>query len=194
VIEHLPHFARREQATHYEKPCSWKCTYCSMVTGMGASMLRRNVWTSRRGMATMRDLLSVVDLLDQPLRPAQVSVGDVVYPPGGPPRARWQEDAQLVLVHTGSVIVSIDGIPGPPQTAGSACHFPRAVRNSPSRPLGTRTTHGCRRAFTHHRPPAPAAGRPTRRDSRLNRAHRDGTRGSGRRSYAGLDASPFSVR
>lgn len=71
-------------------------------------------------MATMRDLLSVVDLLDQGLRPAQVSVGEVVYPPGGRLGPRWQEDVQLLLLHTGSAVVSIDEIPRPPQTAGFA--------------------------------------------------------------------------
>jgi AraC-like DNA-binding protein len=70
-------------------------------------------------MATMRSLLSVVDLLDEGLRPARVSAGDVIYPPGGRLGPRWQNDLQLVLVHTGSVSIRIDGEQQPPQPEGS---------------------------------------------------------------------------
>jgi AraC-like DNA-binding protein len=51
-------------------------------------------------MATMRLLLSEID---------PVSVGDVVYPPGGRLGPRWQRDVELVLVHEGSARVTVDG-------------------------------------------------------------------------------------
>jgi AraC-like DNA-binding protein len=60
-------------------------------------------------MATMRVLLSGID-------PEQVSVGEVVYPPGGRLGPRWQRDLQLVLVHSGSATVAVDG--GQPATHG----------------------------------------------------------------------------
>jgi AraC-like DNA-binding protein len=69
-------------------------------------------------MATMRGLLSVVDLMDEGLRPAQVSAGAVIYPPGGRLGPRWQNDLQLVLVHSGSVSIRIDGEERPPQAEG----------------------------------------------------------------------------
>jgi AraC-like DNA-binding protein len=50
----------------------------------------------------MRVLLSEID-------PAQVSVGEVVYPPGGRLGPRWQRDLQLVLVHAGSAAITVDG-------------------------------------------------------------------------------------
>jgi AraC-like DNA-binding protein len=71
-------------------------------------------------MATMHVLLTESDL-ELGLRPAHVSVGDVVYPPGGRLGPRWQEDVELVLVHSGSARVSIDG--GAP-----AMHLPGSVR------------------------------------------------------------------
>jgi AraC-like DNA-binding protein len=70
-------------------------------------------------MATMLSLLSVVDLMDEGLRPARVSAGDVIYPPGGRLGPRWQTDLQLVLVHSGSVSIRIDGEERPPQAEGS---------------------------------------------------------------------------
>ena len=51
-------------------------------------------------MATMCLLLSEID---------RVSVGEVVYPPGGKLGPRQQYDAELVLVHSGSARVSVDG-------------------------------------------------------------------------------------
>jgi AraC-like DNA-binding protein len=60
-------------------------------------------------MATMRVLLSEID-------PAHVSVGEVVYPPGGRLGPRWQRDLQLVLVHSGSARVTVDE--GEPTTHG----------------------------------------------------------------------------
>jgi AraC-like DNA-binding protein len=51
-------------------------------------------------MATISVLLSQID---------QVSAGDVVYPPGGRLGPRWQRDVQLVLVHAGSVQITVDG-------------------------------------------------------------------------------------
>jgi AraC family transcriptional regulator of arabinose operon len=48
-----------------------------------------------------------------------VSVGDVVYPAGGRLGPRWQHDVELVLVHTGSARVTVDGTPRPLQAAGS---------------------------------------------------------------------------
>jgi AraC-like DNA-binding protein len=62
----------------------------------------------------MRVLLSEID-------PAQVSVGEVVYPPGGRLGPRWQRDLQLVLVHAGSARITVDD--GPPAT-----HGPGSVR------------------------------------------------------------------
>jgi AraC-like DNA-binding protein/quercetin dioxygenase-like cupin family protein len=58
-------------------------------------------------MATMRVLLSQID-------PARVSVGEVVYPPGGTLGPRRQDDVELVLVHTGSARITVDD--GPPAT------------------------------------------------------------------------------
>lgn len=52
-------------------------------------------------MATMHMLLSPVDL----------SVGEVVYPPGGRLGPRRQRSVELVLVHAGHADVSIDGEP-----------------------------------------------------------------------------------
>jgi AraC family transcriptional regulator len=50
-------------------------------------------------MARMGLVLSDVDL---------VSAGEVVYPPGGRLGPRWQEDVQLVLVHSGTARIAID--------------------------------------------------------------------------------------
>jgi AraC family transcriptional regulator of arabinose operon len=61
-------------------------------------------------MARMRDLLSEID-------PARISVGEVVYPPGGRLGPRRQDDLQLVLVHRGSATIAIDD--GPPVTHGA---------------------------------------------------------------------------
>jgi AraC family transcriptional regulator of arabinose operon len=52
----------------------------------------------------MRLVLSRIDL-----RPVIVSVGEVVYPPGGRLGPRWQHDVQLVLVHEGRARIAIDG-------------------------------------------------------------------------------------
>jgi AraC family transcriptional regulator of arabinose operon len=49
----------------------------------------------------MRVVLSEID-------PDTVSVGEVVYPPGGHLGPRWQRDLQLVLVHTGTATVTVD--------------------------------------------------------------------------------------
>jgi AraC-like DNA-binding protein len=51
-------------------------------------------------MARMSLLLSVID---------RVSAGEVVYPPGGTLGPRWQHDVQLVLVHSGSARITVDG-------------------------------------------------------------------------------------
>jgi AraC-like DNA-binding protein len=73
----------------------------------------RHGWTGRAAMATMRLLLSEIDVLDgAALRPVAVSAGEVVYPPGGRLGPRWQRDVQLVLVHSGSARIAIDD--GPP--------------------------------------------------------------------------------
>jgi AraC-like DNA-binding protein len=58
----------------------------------------------------MHQLLSEIDL---------VSAGDVVYPPGGRLGPRWQHDVQLVLVHTGSARISVDGAEPTVHPAGS---------------------------------------------------------------------------
>ena len=52
-------------------------------------------------MAIMRMLLSLVD----------VSVGEIVYPPGGRLGPRRQRDVELVLIHAGHADVSIDDEP-----------------------------------------------------------------------------------
>jgi AraC family transcriptional regulator of arabinose operon len=48
----------------------------------------------------MRMLLSEID---------PISVGEVVYPPGGRLGPRWQRDVQLVLVHEGGARIAVDG-------------------------------------------------------------------------------------
>jgi AraC-like DNA-binding protein len=53
------------------------------------------------------------------LWPARVSVGEVTYPPGGRLGPRHQHDVQLVLVHKGSVTVTVDGATRPTQRGGS---------------------------------------------------------------------------
>jgi AraC-like DNA-binding protein len=63
-------------------------------------------------MARMRLLLSEID-------PAQVSVGEVVYPPGGRLGPRWQRDVQLVVVHEGSARITVDDAPRAVQRAGA---------------------------------------------------------------------------
>jgi AraC-like DNA-binding protein len=53
------------------------------------------------------------------LWPSSVSVGEVTYPPGGRLGPRRQHDVQLVLVHEGSMTVTVDGAPRPTQRARS---------------------------------------------------------------------------
>jgi AraC family transcriptional regulator len=53
------------------------------------------------------------------LWPTSVSAGEVVYPPGGTHGPRWQRDVQLVLVHEGTMTVTVDGHPRPTQRAGT---------------------------------------------------------------------------
>jgi AraC-like DNA-binding protein len=53
------------------------------------------------------------------LWPSEVSVGDVTYPPGGRLGPRRQHDVQLVLVHEGSMTVTVDGSARPTQRAGT---------------------------------------------------------------------------
>lgn len=53
-------------------------------------------------MATMRTLLSEID-------PDRISVGEITYPSGGRLGPRHQDDVQLVLVHSGSARIAIDG-------------------------------------------------------------------------------------
>jgi AraC-like DNA-binding protein len=55
------------------------------------------------------------------LWPAAVSVGEVTYPPGGRLGPRWQHDVQLVLLHAGTVSVSVDGRQRTLLHAGSVC-------------------------------------------------------------------------
>jgi AraC-like DNA-binding protein len=61
-------------------------------------------------MAIMRDLLSEVDL----------SVGEVTYPPGGRLGPRRQPHVELVLVHSGSAAVTVDGTPRATLGVGAA--------------------------------------------------------------------------
>jgi AraC-like DNA-binding protein len=53
------------------------------------------------------------------LWPSKVSVGEVTYPPGGRLGPRRQHDIQLVLVHDGSMTVTVDGQARPTQRSGS---------------------------------------------------------------------------
>jgi AraC family transcriptional regulator len=53
------------------------------------------------------------------LWPAEVSVGEVTYPPGGTLGPRWQRDVQLVLVHEGAASITIGDAPRPVLRAGS---------------------------------------------------------------------------
>jgi AraC-like DNA-binding protein len=53
------------------------------------------------------------------LWPSRVSVGEVTYPPGGRLGPRRQHDVQLVLVHEGSMTVTVDGDTRPAQHRGS---------------------------------------------------------------------------
>jgi AraC-like DNA-binding protein len=53
------------------------------------------------------------------LWPSGVSVGEVTYPPGGGLGPRRQHDVQLVLVHEGSMAVTVDGDKRPTQRKGS---------------------------------------------------------------------------
>jgi AraC family transcriptional regulator len=63
-------------------------------------------------MATMRELLSEID-------PARVSVGEVVYPPGGTLGPRRQDDLELVLLHSGSARITVDDRPPVTYSAGT---------------------------------------------------------------------------
>src|SRR5437867_93924 len=69
-------------------------------------------------MARMRVLLSEIDL-DGGLRPVAVSVGEVVYPPGGRLGPRRPHDVELVLVHDGSARITVDDGPLVTHRAGS---------------------------------------------------------------------------
>ena len=53
------------------------------------------------------------------LWPSKVSVGEVTYPPGGRLGPRRQHDVQVVLVHEGSMAVTVDGDTRPTQRKGS---------------------------------------------------------------------------
>jgi AraC-like DNA-binding protein len=53
------------------------------------------------------------------LWPSDISVGEVTYPPGGRLGPRRQHDVQLVLVHEGSMTVTVDGRARDLQRAGS---------------------------------------------------------------------------
>ena len=56
-------------------------------------------------MATMRAVLSEVDF--------RMSVGEVVYPPGGRLGPRRQRDVQLVVLHEGAARIEVDGAERP---------------------------------------------------------------------------------
>src|ERR671923_233332 len=68
-------------------------------------------------MATMRLLLSEID-------PERVSVGEVVYPPGGTLGPRRQDDVELVLLHTGSARITVDDEPAATYVAGTVVLLP----------------------------------------------------------------------
>ncbi len=61
-------------------------------------------------MATMDQLLSEIDLLTI-LQRTPVDIGEIVYPPGGRFGPRWQRSLELIVIHTGSVRVSVDERP-----------------------------------------------------------------------------------
>lgn len=58
----------------------------------------------------MRIVLSEIDLLAR-VKPAEVSVGEVVYPVRGRYGPRWQRNLQLLIVYSGSARVWIDDRP-----------------------------------------------------------------------------------
>jgi AraC family transcriptional regulator len=60
----------------------------------------------------MRVLLSQID-------PGRVSVGEVVYPPGGTLGPRRQDDLELVLLHTGSAQITVDDLASATYEAGT---------------------------------------------------------------------------
>ena len=104
VVEQLPHLVARVQAADDQEPVLAEVDVLVDADRPGLlerlSMTRRYGWTGRAAMATMRVLLSEID---------PVSVGDVVYPPGGRLGPRWQRDVELVLVHAGSARIAVDG-------------------------------------------------------------------------------------
>jgi AraC family transcriptional regulator of arabinose operon len=65
-----------------------------------------------RNISTIYTTGAITDqmLNDQALWPDEVSVGEVVYPPGGTLGLRLQRNLQLVLIHTGRMQVWVDGV------------------------------------------------------------------------------------
>src|SRR5207244_5180454 len=48
---------------------------------------------------------------DERLWPEEVSVGEVIYPPGGAFGPRLQRNLQLIILHSGQMTVWIDDVP-----------------------------------------------------------------------------------
>jgi len=96
-------------------------------------------------MATMRLLLSEID-------PLRVSVGEVVYPPGGTLGPRRQDDAQLVLVHTGSARITVDDGPPTTHTAGTVALLLPGHREHFAFAADTPTHHSWVQAHVAHPP------------------------------------------
>jgi AraC-like DNA-binding protein len=107
-----------------------------------------------RTMATMRELLSEID-------PARVSVGEVVYPPGGTLGPRRQDDLQLVLVHSGSAAIAVDDGDPVTHTAGTVALLLPGHRErfafAPDEP----THHSWVQAHVPHAPTGLPAALPT---------------------------------
>lgn len=101
-------------------------------------------------MATMRRLLSEID-------PRRVSVGEVIYPPGGRLGPRRQDDVQLVLVHSGSARIAIDGGAGVTHRAGTVALLLPGHREDFAFADDGPTHHSWIQAHVPHPPPRLAA-------------------------------------
>src|SRR5207237_610785 len=59
---------------------------------------------------------------DERLWPEEVSVGEVIYPPGGAFGPRLQRNLQLIILHSGQMTVWIDDVPHTPLAAQSSSY------------------------------------------------------------------------
>jgi len=84
----------------------------------GADPETRGGRPSRAGPATVGRPMSPGAEPGLRLSPVRVSAGEVVYPPGGRLGPRRQHDVELVLVHSGSARIAVDGVERPLLNAG----------------------------------------------------------------------------